>query len=170
MANETQNTGQNVATQQRGDMQRSTPRWTSPFEEMERLFGEVFPGHWTAPLRRNWPMGSDLAPGANMPFVDVVDRDEDVVLKAEMPGVNKDDIDVSLSDDTVTIKGSTRQEQNHEEGNYYRREIASGSFARRVVLPAPVDGENAKAEFKDGLLEMTLPKREASKTQRITVQ
>ena len=91
-------------------------------------------------------------------------------LRAELAGVDKKDVDVSLTDSTVTIKGSTRREEKEEKGNYYRCEISRGSFAHTVSLPVEVDDSKAKAIFKDGLLEISVPKKEKAKRHSITVQ
>jgi HSP20 family protein len=80
-----------------------------------------------------------------------------------VPGVEKKDLDISVGEDSVTIKGSTSKEEKEEKGDYYRREISRGSFIRTVALPATVDGTKAKASFKDGMLELTLPKTEKAK-------
>jgi HSP20 family protein len=98
-----------------------------------------------------------------VPKVDVVDRENEIVVKAEVPGVEKKDLDISVSDNSVTIKGSTRREEKEEKGDYDRREISVGSFSRTVALPAEVDGNKAKANFKDGVLELTIPKAEKAK-------
>ncbi len=98
-----------------------------------------------------------------MPHVDLVERDEEVVLRAEVPGVEKKDIDVSITGNSVTIKGQTRHEEKEEKGEYYRCEISRGAFSRTVALPAQVDPDRANANFKDGILEITLPKVEKAK-------
>ncbi len=146
-------------------------RALNPFEEMERMFESFFPRGWLRPWRFDWPNwpAAEWAE-ARLPNVDVIDRDEEVVVRAELPGVDKKDLDVSLSENTVTIKGSTQREEKEEQGDYYRREISQASFARTVTLPAEVDGERAKATFKDGVLELVLPKREKAKRQSIKVE
>lgn len=85
-------------------------------------------------------------------------------------GVDKKDIDISVGEDSVTIKGETRKEEKEEKGDYYRCEISSGSFSRTVALPAAVDGAKATATFKDGVLELTLPKLKATKRHKISVK
>jgi HSP20 family protein len=102
-----------------------------------------------------------------MPKVDVVERDNEIVVRAEVPGVDKKDLDVSVSDNAVTIKGSTRHEEKEEKGDYYHHEISTGTFSRMVSLPANVDGSKAKADFKDGVLELTIPKVGQSKRHSI---
>jgi HSP20 family protein len=104
-----------------------------------------------------------------MPKVDVIDRDEEVVVRAEVPGVEKDDLEVSVSDNTVTIKGETKHEQKEEKGNYFRSEISRGSFTRTVTLPGVVDTDKAKASFKDGVLELTMPKGEKARRRTVKV-
>ncbi len=153
----------------------TTPATTSrrstaitPFEEMERLFENFFPRSLLRPVQ--WPDWAELAAPfeGRSPKVDVIERDDEVVVRAELPGVSKEDIDLSLSDDSLTIKATTRKEQESEEGDYHRREIVQGSFARTIALPAAVQGDKAKASFKDGVLELTLPK--AAPAQRHTIK
>ena len=84
--------------------------------------------------------------------------------------IKKEDLEVSLSDNRLTIKGSTKHEETtEEEGEHTHRELSRGSFSRTITLPSDVDGEKARAEFKDGVLEMTLPKQKPSKRRRIRV-
>lgn len=146
-------------------------RAISPFEEMDRWFEHAFPRDWMHPFRMGWLSRSELpAPFAGrMPKVDVIDRDEEVVVRAEVPGVEKDDLEVSVSDNTVTIKGETKHEQKEEKGNYFRSEISRGSFTRTVTLPGVVDTDKAKASFKDGVLELTMPKGEKARRRTVKV-
>lgn len=147
------------------EIQKAPPALAlSPFEEMERMFDQYFRRGWMRPWRSEWPSFPEISlPEMKVPKVDVVDRENEIVVKAEVPGVEKKDLDISVSDNTVTIKGSTRHEEKEEKGDFYRREISTGSFSRTVVLPAEVDGAKAKASFKDGMLELTIPKVEKAK-------
>ncbi|NJN47965.1 MAG: Hsp20/alpha crystallin family protein [Candidatus Competibacteraceae bacterium] len=139
---------------------------------MEHLFEQFMsrrlfrPFHWEWP---SWGQSTTLLEN-RLPRVDVIDRDDEIVVRAEMPGVDKKDLDLSLTDRTVTIKGSTYQEQKEEKGDYYRSEMSRGSFARTVTLPGEVDGAKAKAAFKDGVLELSLPKTETTKRRSIKVE
>jgi HSP20 family protein len=144
-------------------------RALSPFEEMDRMFEEFFPRRWMQPFRWEMPHWPELAE-LKMPKVDVIDHETEVVVKAELPGVQKDDLDISVSNNSVTIKGSTSHEEKEEKGNYYRREISRGSFTRTVALPADVDSDKARASFNDGILVLTLPKVEKSHRKSITVE
>ncbi len=135
------------------------------------MFESLVPRGWLRPARWEWPEWSELSAPfeGRAPKVNVVERDEDILVKAELPGVDKKDLDVSVTDNTLTIKASTREETEEEEGEYHRQEIVTGSFARSILLPAEVDGDKAKASFKDGLLELTIPKVKKAKRRKIDV-
>lgn len=146
----------------------------TPFEEMEhmmdRMFGSVFPRGWLRPFRSDRPLLAELAAEAWLPKVDVIERDEEVVVRAEVPGVDKKDLDISLTQTSVTIKGQSSHEEKEEKGNYYRCEMSRGSFVRTVALPSDIDTEKTKASFKDGVLELTMPKVEKAKRRSIKLQ
>ena len=91
----------------------------------------------------------------------------EIVVRAELPGVEKKDLDVSLTDRAVTIKASTRRETKEESGDYHRREISTGYVSRVIALPSGVDVSACKAEFKDGILELEIPKQ--AKATRVQV-
>ncbi|MCO6414128.1 MAG: Hsp20/alpha crystallin family protein [Thiogranum sp.] len=147
-------------------------RSLAPFEDMERFMSEFFGRGWMQPWQWPRPDWSRLAAPfeGRMPKVDIIDRNDEILVRAELPGVDKKDVDVSMTDYTVTIKGETRKEAKEEKGDYYRSEMSSGMFSRTVTLPAEVDGARAKATFKDGILELTLPKIEESKRRSIKVE
>lgn len=151
------------------DVSKADTHLMNPLEEMERLFEASFPGAWLRPWR--WPSLNEMtAPfEGRMPKVDVIDRENEVLLRAELPGVSKGDIEVSLTDHSVLIKGSTSKEEKQEEGNYYRRETMRGEFSRTVPLPSDVDTEKSSARFKDGILELVMPKSEKAKRRSIKV-
>jgi len=121
--------------------------------------------------RRDWPSWSELeAPfEGRSPRVDVIDRDEEVFVRAELPGVKKDDLDVSLAENVLTIKAASGQEAEEEKGDYHRREISRGEFTRSIRLPVNVDAKNVKANFADGVLELNLPKSVPSERHSIKV-
>lgn len=142
----------------------------SPFEEMDRLFDAYFNRGWLRPFQ--WPSVSKAAAPfeGRMPNVDLIERDDEIVVKAELPGVDKKDLDVSVTRNSVTIKGSTRHEEKEEKGDYHRCEISHGSYLRTMTLPADIDEERTRATFKDGMLELTLPKLEKSKRRTVRVE
>ena len=92
------------------------------------------------------------------------------MIEAELPGVAKDDLDVSMTENSVTISAKTSREEKEEKGDYYRREMSRGAFSRTVPLPVEVDGSKAKATFKDGVMRLVLPKSEPAKRRRIKVE
>lgn len=102
--------------------------------------------------------------------VDIYEDAENVILKAEIPGMNKEDISVSLTEDTVTISGKKTEEKKIEKENYLRKEIKTGSFSRSFTLPCNVDKEKVKATYKNGILEIVLPKSEREKAKEIKVE
>lgn len=153
-----------------GEAQRIVPR--TSFDEMSRLMDRMFENFWPGGMMR--PMGFGWPELARMdvsvPRVDVIDREEDVLVRAELPGVQKKDLNVSVSDGAVTIKAMAEREQKEEEGEYYRRELSRGAFSRTIALPAEVDAAKAKASFKDGILDLTLPKAERAKPRQVTIE
>ncbi len=162
-----------VKTAKGTEIQPTAPtRTLSPFEEMERFCEEFFPRRWLRAFRRDWPPWGDLPSPfeGRMPRVDLIDRENEIVVRAEAPGVDKKDLDVSLTENTITIKGTTRHEEKEERGDYYRSEISRGSFTRTLALPADVDGSQAKATFQDGMLEVVLPKVEGARRRTIKVE
>jgi HSP20 family protein len=151
------------------ELVKPSARPLSPFDEMDRMFESFFPRGWLRPFRKDWPM-AEMPFEGRAPRVDVIDRDEEIVVRAELPGVDKKDLDISLTEDTVTIKGSTQKETREEKGDYHRSEIVRGAFARTLALPGSVNTERAKAAFKDGILELTLPKTARVQRRSIKVE
>lgn len=149
-----------------------TAQVLSPFEEMERMFDKYFSRGWMRHFQPDWPSFSSLAQPfeGKSPSVDVIDRDDVVIVKAELPGVDKKDIDVSVTNNTVTIKGVTSHEEKEEKGDFYRCEISRGSYSRTLSLPAEVDEEKTKAKVKDGILELTLHKLTKSKRHSVKIE
>ncbi|MDT8376967.1 MAG: Hsp20/alpha crystallin family protein, partial [Mariprofundaceae bacterium] len=145
-------------TQKGGGVKKAEPGHTAgPVEEIEHMFDDFFAHRWMRPFDFGHPFWRDLPTpftGRMAPRVDIINRDNEIVLRAQVPGVDKKDIDVSMSDNTVTIKGHTSHEKKEEKGDYYRRECSSGSFSRTFTLPGEVDGTRAKATFNDGVLEL----------------
>jgi HSP20 family protein len=104
-----------------------------------------------------------------MPAVDIFEKDDKFIVKAELPGMKEEDIDVSVVGDTLMIKGEKKTETEVKEENYYRCERAYGSFYRSVPLPSTVDADKIEANFEDGVLEVTLPKSAEVKPKKIAV-
>jgi HSP20 family protein len=130
-------------------------------EAMDRLFEESF-----VRPRTGWP--TRLAPGALA--VDMYETDEDVVVKTAMPGVKPDEVDITITGDTLIIKGETKVEEEIERDCYICQERRYGAFSRSLLLPTSIVAEKARAEFEDGVLTLTLPKTEEVKPKSIKVK
>lgn len=149
----------------------------SPFQEIERRlrdmesrFENLFTDKWLQPSQ--WELPDWARMGAlelKAPKVDIVDRDDDVLIRADLPGVKKDNVEVSLTDNTLTLKGSTSEEKKEEKGDYFRSETMKGSFSRTMSLPSDVDGSKAKATFRDGVLEIVVPKHVKAKRHTLKI-
>ncbi|GAB4244945.1 MAG: Hsp20/alpha crystallin family protein [Deltaproteobacteria bacterium] len=143
----------------------------SPFEEFERRFEDFFRRPFAlmeSPWWTRWPAMS----GEISPAVDVYEDGADVVVKAEIPGMKKEEIHVDINEKTVTLSGEKKKEEKIEKKNYVRIERSCGSFARTIALPAEVVTEKARATFKDGVLEIRAPKtpEAAGRSRKITVE
>jgi len=161
-----------MAKKESQELMKSEPaRAISPFDEMERWFEDIFrrPFSFVGPWGRPRMRMSEVEVS---PTVDVFEEGDDVVVKAELPGIKKEDIDVNLTGDTVTISGEKKKEDKVEKKGYYRMERSYGSFSRSLRMPAEVQSDKAKAKFKDGVLEIRVPKTEESrkKEKKITVE
>jgi HSP20 family protein len=134
--------------------------------DLERLMGDFFDRKARSWWPERWlPAVLDIEP----PVVDFYEEKDDLVVKAELPGMEKEDIEVNVTDHSLTIKGEKKKEEEVEEENYYRSERSFGSFRRSLELPSDVQAEKAKASFKNGILEVRLPKSEVAKPKEIKV-
>lgn len=158
-------------TEQKKEIEKAKPsRTLTPFEEMERMFDEFMPRGWTH--RWGWPSWGELTRPIERfaPRVNIIDRDDEIVLEAEIPGIKREDLEISVTENAVTLKGSTHKEEKEEKGNFYRCEIARGSFSRTVTLPATIDTEKTKGAFEDGVLRLTMPKISKATRRRIPLE
>lgn len=138
------------------------PRHLTPFEEMDRWFGDFWRSPFSLLTPTMWPERvSDFE--TVMPIVDIYEEGNEVVLKADMPGMEKKDINISVSEGYLTISGDRKKEEKVEKGDYYRYERSHGSFFRRFELPYGIDAEKVKAHLEHGVLEVRLPKTEEMK-------
>jgi HSP20 family protein len=109
-------------------------------------------------------------PSTWTPAVDIAERDDEYVVKVELPGVTRDDVKITSQDNVLTIRGEKKHEKESKGMNYHRTERAYGSFQRSFTLPGTVKEDKIEAEFKDGTLVITLPKAEEAKPRTIEVQ
>jgi len=107
--------------------------------------------------------------GAWNPNVDIYENKDQIVLEAELPGMNREDFDLTIENSVITLRGERRFEKKDDADNYHRVERAYGSFTRSFTLPQTVSGDGAAAEYRNGVLRVTLPKREETKARRIEI-
>ncbi len=142
-------------------------RW-DPFREISSLqerMNRLFPD-----VRARTPFGEEeIMQGAWVPVVDIYETADSIVLKAELPGITKEDISVEVKDNTLTLKGEKKFEKEVNEENYHRVERSYGTFQRAFTLPSTVEQDKVKAKFKAGILVITLPKMEQAKPKQIKV-
>jgi len=128
--------------------------------EFERLFKEAF-----SPMSGE----TEVSTRSWAPPVDIYETEDAIVLKAELPGIDPQDVEVRVEDNTLYLKGERNYEKEVKEQNYHRIERSYGSFARSFTLPNSISAEKVKAEYKDGLLTLTMPKREEAKPKTIKI-
>ncbi len=137
---------------------------TSPFsfmrrftEDMDRLFEDFWGGGLTRGARGERGLMRPWAEGLWIPPVEVRERDGELLVRADLPGVNKDDLQVECSEDSITIRGERRAEREENKEGYYESERSYGSFLRTIPLPEGVNADKAKANFENGVLEIRMP-------------
>jgi len=148
-------------------MATALTRWdpAADFAAMRNLMDRVFEGNFPRlPALRN---GEDLGP-ANL-TLDVIETGDSYVIKAAIPGVEPKDVEISVEDDVLTIKGEFEHKEEASEENYLRREIRYGSFQRQLRLPPTVDAEKADARFEHGMLRLSLPKKPEARARSIKI-
>jgi HSP20 family protein len=127
-------------------------------DEMTRLFAGVAPSNREEFMSGGW-----------VPNVDIYENQDHLVLEADLPGMNRDDIDLSIENNIITLRGERKFEKKADGDSFHRVERSYGTFTRSFTLPQTVSAEGAQADFKNGILRVTLPKREETKARRIEV-
>jgi HSP20 family protein len=129
-------------------------------DRINRIFGDAWRGEDDVLNRGDW-----------MPPVDIFENDQhEIVLKAELPGISREDIDLRVENNLLTIRGERKREQETKQESYHRVERVYGSFSRSFSLPSTIDTEKVGAEFKDGVLTVVLPARDEAKPRQIQVK
>jgi len=146
----------------------SPARW-DPFgefsalqERMNRLFEDLLPS-----TRKG---KEELNAGTFYPAVDIYEEDKEIILKAELPGIKKNDVQIEINDGVLTLRGERKFEKEDKKGNYHRIERGYGSFHRSFTLSTTIDRDKIKAHYKNGILEVTLPKTEEAKPKSIPIE
>jgi HSP20 family protein len=130
-------------------------------DAMDRLFDQAFTRPWGLTEVGRYGMA---------PSIDMFETDSDVVIKASLPGLKAEDVEINVTGEMITIKGQSKQQSETEDKAYHIREQRWGTFERSLALPTSVLSDKAKAEFEDGILSITLPKAEEVKPKTITVK
>ena len=145
-----------------------------PFAELariEREMGRRFEGFLGRPWFGLWPEHPRFREiGFPEPAVELYEEKDDVVIKAELPGMKKEDLEINISDNLLTLKGEKRKEEEVKEKGYYYSERSYGAFTRTIEIPKAVRTERIHASFKDGVLEVRLPKTEEAKRKEIKIK
>jgi len=142
------------------------PAFPSGMVNMQREINRMFDSFF----RTGWHADSDLEPSAWSPATDVVEHDNEFVVKVELPGLSKEDVKVTFQDSVLTVRGEKRQENEEKESNYHRVERSYGAFQRCFTLGQSVRGDKIDASFKDGILTITVPKAEEAKEKQIDIK
>ena len=129
--------------------------------EIDRMFDDFF---------TRTPFGRSFEGGDWMPAIDMSETGKEIIVHAEVPGMEAKDIDISLNGRVLTIKGERKQEHEEKDKNYHRIERKYGSFSRSFELPADVDANNVNAAYKNGVLELNLPKTKEQSVKKIEVK
>lgn len=142
-------------------------RWEPRGQQMRSLFDDFFDvmvrPEWQR--RRRWEEG-----GVWSPAVDLIDQKDKFLARVELPGVDKKDVKISLSDNNLTIQGEIERDKDIKKDEYYCCERVYGKFSRTITLPTVVDKEQIKASYKNGILEISLPKKPEEKPKEITIE
>lgn len=131
---------------------------TKTLDEMDRIFDAV-----------NRPLGLRSVPRGTFPAINMYDQGDSTVLVAELPGIDPNALELTVLGDTVTLKGQ-RKDECQDTDRYYRKERVSGEFARTLTLPDPVDPNTVQAQYKNGVLKVSLSKAEAVKAKKIQIK
>jgi HSP20 family protein len=131
-------------------------------ERMNRIFDDAFRGARGG--EEDWALGGSWAPA-----VDIYEQGHDIVLKAELPGVDPKDVDVRVENNVLTLRGERKLDNEVKRENYHRVERSYGAFTRSFTMPNMVDTEKIKAEYKDGVLRVSLPKKDEAKPKQISI-
>ncbi len=144
------------------------------FRRFEEMMNRMFEEFWgRSSTRRLLPSGerSAIVPAEHRePFIDVIENDKEIIATAEMPGLEKQDIKINVTEDRLEISAETKHEEKKEEKGYIYRERRSGSYYRAISLPSPVDPDKSKASYKNGVLEIKMPKTEVKKKTPLKIE
>ncbi len=131
-----------------------------PFEDIDRFFSDTFPA-----LKNLRERGHSF-----MPAVDMYEDKDNVIVEAQLAGINPKNVDASIENDVLTIKGKAEKKNEIDDKDYYKKEIVRGGFYRNIPMPTSVDGDHAKAEYEEGVLKIIVPKVEEKRSSKIDIE
>lgn len=152
--------------EEKKELVKSESRPMMSLRDFDRWFDEVLP----RPFTPFFPRLRISAEEELMPDIDMYESNGDIVLKAELPGMKKEDIEITLTDGMITISGEKKKDEEVKRKDFYKLERSYGSFCRSFSLPTEVKSEMVKSTFKDGVLEVHLPKSEEAKSKEVKVK
>lgn len=160
-------TSEQQNTQQRSSelMPNASAGGLMSFDKLDDFFDDFISRRM--PRLLDWNVPGLLESG--VPRVNMVDHDNDIEVQVAVPGIKKEELDVSINNQMITIRANKQEQQEEEKGRYFRHEIIRGEFQRTLSLPVDVDGDKAQASFHDGILKVTIPKAEQSKRKTIEI-
>jgi HSP20 family protein len=150
--------------ERKGSSWRPFSDWGRWEQEMGRRFDDLVERRWN-PLRTRWWPGSESGPP-----LDLYEENDEIVARIELPGMDKNDIELSLTDQTLTIRGEKKKQREIKEESYYQSEVSYGSFTRVIQLPHEVQPDKVRALFDKGVLEVRLPKSETAKSRSTKIE
>jgi HSP20 family protein len=146
---------------------KTSPEGILSFDELDKFFDDFLTRRW--PSKPGW--NAPTLAKTNVLRVDILEHENNIEVQAALPGVKKEDIEISIDHQTITIRSTTKEEEKEEEkGKYCHREIMRGEFQRTLSLPDNIDGEKAQASFQNGILKVVIPKCEKNKRKTIEIQ
>jgi HSP20 family protein len=154
------------------ELTKTTPqRELGLLEDMDRMFEGFFRRGWLRPFHELWPEMEHLeeAVGFRAPRVEMIDEEAELLVRAELPGIRREDLQVEMTEGMLTIRGEKRREERSDESNVLKSEIVHGVFSRTLSVPTGVDAELVKAEFENGVLTVHLPKLEKTERRQIEI-
>jgi len=145
--------------------------YLTAFRDLENRVENMFQSMWSNSFHHEkFPDPFSFDSLSKMPKIDVVDRKKEIIIKAELPGFEKEDLDISIANNQLVIKAKSCKEEKEEKGDYLKQEIRKSEIYRSVSLPAEVEDEKIKTSYKNGVLELTIPKHEKSQRKQINVE
>ncbi len=145
--------------------------YLTAFKDFEHKMENMFQRVWQNPFNHeNMPDIFSHGSLSNVPKMDVIDKDKEILVKAELPGIDKKDLDISITNNQLVIKAKTCHEEKEEKGDYLKQEISKSEIYHSVLLPADVSDDKVKTSFKNGILKLTIPKLKTSHRRQISVE